>query len=202
MTGKTAKLISADRVAQLLECYGANENNWPEDERAAATNLIKHSSELQQRQREAQQLDAAMNALDVNEELRHRADAKIVSNIMDNLPAQEQSNIESILYKTAANKTTSNKTTSNKTTAKNRNFFGAWIAYGMAAAAAVVFVTTVIMTQQLSPTQPTGTTNIAQTELDNWMWDQVEGSAAQEDNNEEPLTLMALVDLEMMPVEE
>jgi hypothetical protein len=192
MASKTAKLISAERVAQLLECYGANEINWPEDERAAAINLIKYSPELQQRRHEAQQLDAAMNALTTNEALYQRADAKTVDALMDKLPPQQPSNI---------------KPMSAETTAKKRSFINTWLTYGMAAAAAVVVVTTVILKQQFSPTQSTDATTIAQRELDSWMWDQVTGADVQgvdvqEENNGEPLTLMALVDLEMMPVEE
>ena len=36
MNSKTAKLISPERVREILDCYGADPESWPDDERTTA----------------------------------------------------------------------------------------------------------------------------------------------------------------------
>ena len=97
MNGKTAKLISPERVEQLLECYGADPNSWPDDERATASALILHSDRLKQLQKEAEQLDKLLLQADtavitnVSGKSNNAAvNTALVERIVKNLPAQEK----------------------------------------------------------------------------------------------------------------
>jgi hypothetical protein len=184
MSDKTAKLISVDRVIQILECYGADENHWPENERTAAMVLVKQSALLQQRQEETRQLDLVLQIDIVKNGYSRPADITAINKIMANLPEQE-------LHSHLNNQ--------NQANGAARKIINPWRKYTMAAAVASVFITTVILIQN----SRTFTTTIepSQAELDSWMWEQVAGPLTTEDT-EEPLTLMALVDLELSPPDE
>jgi len=64
MTDQPKTAVTLDRLAQLLDAYGAESARWPEHERAAALQLIAASPEAQAMQRTALELDAALD-LDV-----------------------------------------------------------------------------------------------------------------------------------------
>jgi hypothetical protein len=203
MQNRTAKLINEQRVIELLECYGADAQNWPEEERAAASALISSSADLQQRQREAEQLDELMGMPEVRESLDARPDSATVANIINALPEQPVDNTVDIDgYRAQKAK---------KNSAKQPN---SWWTYGAVAAAAVVFLAVGIIVQQpsqsLQPSgiQPMRTAAASQEELDVWMWQDVTGqtnelsseSAQQDIDN--PVTYMAMVELDWLPNDE
>lgn len=184
MSNNTAKLVNEERVIELLECYGADTNNWPEDERAAANTLIKNSAELQQLQRQTRQLDDVMGTSGVRQAIEGRADARIVASLIDKLPAQE-----------AANAIPIDKHRKQRAESRARllNF------YSLAAAFAMAFIAVTFVIQKpasVSSPQAIQTVDVAQNDLDQWMWREVFGAA--EEEAEEPATFMAMVDLELM----
>ena len=54
---ETKQSMNKQRVYQLIDAYGANPEHWPAEERAAAQDLLSTSSELQDVQRSAAELD-------------------------------------------------------------------------------------------------------------------------------------------------
>jgi anti-sigma factor RsiW len=52
--------IDRERVAALMEAYGAEPSRWPDDERAAAQALLASDPELQRMQMQARALDSLL----------------------------------------------------------------------------------------------------------------------------------------------
>jgi hypothetical protein len=201
MQSKTAKLVNHQRVIELLECYGGNADNWPDEERSAASALIKGSADLQQRQHDAQQLDEAMDMAAVQASFTARPDSATMANILDALPEQTASNTTHIsdFREQQANK---------RGTKRNMG----WWTYG-AAAAVMVLAIGILLKQpsqplQPSTTQPLLTAGVTQQELDNWMWQEATGLDeepaldATVDDADAPITFMAMVELDLQPGEE
>lgn len=179
MNSKTAKLISPERVEELLDCYGANRDSWPDDERATALALIQNSSELQRMQQEAEQLDQFLISGDDKVDANAPVDSKLVSRIVNNLPEQ--------------NKAQQVGSAINHAHSKRLLFdYHNWI--GMAAASIAVFVISVSIMNLQPSSVPREQPRLVQTELDEWMWEQVTGELDSED--EEPITMMALLEMD------
>jgi len=171
MNSKTAKLISPERVIELLDCYGADPDAWPDDERITALALIQHSSQLKDLQNEARALDNFLCEGDAKHRADEPVDMQLLSRITANLPPQE-------------------KTGKSLHRGRKPSLFdvGNWT--GMVAATIAVFVITVSIVE-LHPSSTTAKqSGASQAELDYWMWQQVTGEADNED--EDPLTMMAL----------
>jgi hypothetical protein len=209
MQSKTAKLINEERVIALLQCYGADTDHWPEEERAAAIALINGSSALQQRQSETRQLDEFMGMHEARGSLNSRADAAIVANIVNALPEQQASITVSLRDHRVAHAGTH----MDKKTAKQRN---SWWTYG-AAAAVVLLAVSVVIQQSSQPLQPSQSTSLrtaavsetaSQEEMDQWMWQQATGLSEDvpadlsQDDADLPITFMAMVELDLLPNDE
>ena len=181
MNSKTEKLISPARVEELFDCYGANPESWPDDERAAALALIQHSPELQDLQREAEKLDLfLLNGAD-RLAANPSVDSKLVARIIENLPEQNKAGQhDPISYSRRFSGTRFN--------------FNDWLGsnwIGIAAASAAVFVISVsIMNLQQPLSASREQPEIVQADLDEWMWQQVTGEI---ENEEEPITFMTLL---------
>lgn len=206
MQSKTAKLVNEQRVNTILECYGADADSWPEEERAATIALINSSPELQQRQRESQQLDELLGVHQARESLEARADAATVASIINALPEQAAENTINLRDHVASSKA--------KKVAKHINL---WWTYGGIAAAAVVMLAISVIIQQ--PSQPLRTASpvrtaalsgdVSQQEMDQWLWQEATGlneelsaELAQEEADLPPITFMAMVELDMLPIDE
>ena len=177
MNSKTAKLISPERVRKLLECYGANAQAWPEDERASALALIQHSSELQNLRQQAHAFDVVLSAGDNRSRIDAPADPKLVARIVDGLPEQDRAASGSKRNRLGLAGLTDSRSL-----------------LSLAAATAAVFVISLsimnIHTSSLPREQPARVS----AELDDWMWEQVTGEPL--DEEEGPATFMALLELE------
>ena len=200
MQSKTAKLVNEQRVIELLECYGGDADNWPEEERTAANAMIRNSAQLQHRQREASRLDEMMAATEVKASLSARPDPATVARIINALPEQADSNTTTLSDYRA-------KTAHKRAAKRNKG----WWTYGTAAAAAVMVLTVGIMLRQpLQPIQPTAiTAAVAQQELDQWMWQEATGRLAGEptaelapEDADSTITFLAMVELDLLPEEE
>ena len=180
MNGKTAKLISPERVRQLFECYGSNPDSWPLDEKVAALSLIQHSSELQELQKETSRFDEILNGYDVSNEIEVDVNQDLLASIVNALPEQE------------ARK---NSQYSNRKREDKHRFFDFNRTIGaVAASVAVMVITFSIMTLAPETTHNRSANLASQAELDGWMWQQVAGEPAED--FDEPLTMMALLELE------
>jgi hypothetical protein len=190
MADNTLKFVDSNRVARLLECYGADPQCWPDEERAAALKLISASSELQALQQEAAQLDGAMDVHNIKQRLNDSSDTDAVMQILQQLPPQDSGVTPTPI---------SNAKRSTAPLSKR------WISLAMAASVAVVALVSLIMVNSPdSPTSPKATQTMAaadDAELDQWMWQQVTGLPASEENDD-PLTFMAFVELEAYPIDE
>ena len=166
MSKSPLKLISPERVKTLLECYGADPANWPQDERSAALSLLNQSSDLQAQQQEAGRLDNLLRQTPQDLPLSDDDSTVLVSRIVDQLPDQAVQP-ESHSHRTH---------------------------WSIAAAAAILLLATpvIIQMQSVQPEQPPEQLALADYEL--WLWEDVTGDAIAKDN--ETLDFMALVELE------
>jgi hypothetical protein len=175
MNSKTAKLISPERVSELLDCYGADPEAWPDDERATALALIQNSTQLKNLQTEARQLDRYLTAGDIMQRAGKPVDMKLVSRITAHLPVQD--------------KPGQNLMRNNRAALKRSLFdFSSWT--GMIAASIAVFAISVSIMELQSSSGARQQSDVSQAELDYWMWQQVTGEV--ESDDEEPLTMMVL----------
>lgn len=183
MKHNDSKQIDDRRVAQLIECYGAALDSWPQEYRQAAKELIQGSDELRQLLQEAQQLDDALLITADYSLTRVSADPADVASVIDKLPEQQ-------LPQPARPKE------KNKAIGFGSWFDGLWIKGGMVAAGLAILVTSTVLLQPQSPTSPVHVAVLTQQELDQWMWEDITGTGQEE--SEENLTFMALVDLEVL----
>jgi len=200
MESKTAKLVNEQRVIELLDCYGGDAANWPEEERTAASALIKSTPGLQQRQREAQQLDELMAVAEAKPGLNRRADPAVAAGIMDALPQQPPA--PPIDLGDYASRKSSRLS-------QGRRW---WVSYSAVAAAAVMVLAVGVMLK--FPVQPTIPTDsglvrsaaVSQDELDAWLWQQATGEDEMALNGEQgesgPMTFLAMVELDLLPEDE
>ena len=180
MKSKTAKLISPERVIQLLDCYGANPRAWPEDERSTALALIQHSSELKRLQEEAAQLDRFLVTGTSQEPVSDYTASKLVARIVGNLPEQEMA---------AQGKA------GKPSPGSMQWFFGSGHWLGMMAASIAVFVISISI-MNLRPSEISqAPSRLVQQELDAWMWEQIAGDV-DSDDEEQPLTMMSFLELD------
>jgi len=184
MNGKTAKLISPERVEQLLECYGADPKSWPDDERATASALILHSDHLKQLQKEAEHLDKLLVQADVavltdsSANLSDAANVALVERIIKNLPAQGKAARQSL-------RDSSNSTRKSVCSTSN------WLSMAAASIAVIVVTFSIVELSSLHSHKPQNVHT--QQELDNWMWTQIGNDV---DNDEdEPLTVMSFLEM-------
>jgi hypothetical protein len=178
VNSNTTKLISPERVKALLECYGADANAWPDDERASAQALIQHSDELQALRKQERELDELLLSGNDASAGQAPADSALVARIVDNLPEQKPSakgaRPHASRYRTSA-----------------LNHPRNWLS--LAAAAATVFVISVAI-MDLESTSVSQQPAPVTAEMDEWMWEQVTGDPL--DDEEEPMTFMSLVEME------
>jgi hypothetical protein len=82
--------VSIERVRQILETYGGNPDGWPEAERQAAAQRIQASTELQQLQQQAIELDSLIDAADTTAATDPAREQMLMERILQDLPAQAQ----------------------------------------------------------------------------------------------------------------
>jgi hypothetical protein len=197
MNSATAKLINEERVMQLLDCYGADAQCWPEEERAAALTLIKHSVELQRYHQQARELDDMMQVHPVRQELGVRPSRELVASIVDGFPDQPQNNTVQL---------------TDHLKAKKAAVAPRWWKYSAVAAAAVLVLALTLIIEQpeqvSQPVQPLAAADASQGDIDQWFWDQATGvsdevdQGSAQDDSDAPTTFMAMVELESSGTED
>ena len=79
--------MNHDRLIELIEAYGGNEDAWPEDEREAARTLLSTSEEARQLLSESRYLDKLLQgyAVEFNQETRTRLTENVMAKVQPDL---------------------------------------------------------------------------------------------------------------------
>jgi len=85
--------ITDDRVRDLLDAYGANSENWPENEQVPMQEAIDSSFELQKCLSEVKRFDK----LFTQSQATPVADAQLVNRIMNALPEQDSADSSQVV---------------------------------------------------------------------------------------------------------
>lgn len=197
MNKNRQKFVSIERAIALIDCYGANIEAWPDEERVAAIALVKASTQLQQRLQAAQQLDDALNGYGGSAQTHQPA---LVSRIIDQLPDQDPAELITAAPDPINQRSVlKSDETYNPTYLKVESHF--WQKKSMIAAGFALFFVAYFLSQsQTSSLKPT--TLIAQPILDQWMLDEIAAdntvnNSNNENDDDEELTFMAMVELEI-----
>jgi len=172
------KPVSRERVEELLDCYGASSNAWPEQERQAALSRINSDPALQQYRDEVAQLDRLIEA--DREMAKRKVDTQpldaLAQKILSALPEQATGQVKT---KLAAQ--------------RHRPWFGAIAASILVAAIAVAV---------LMNTQHTATTPIKQaasSEFDQYAnWEVFGDEMPADDTDPVIFPLIALVEPDLL----
>lgn len=89
MSNDPVKLVTPQRVKELLDCYGSSPEAWPESERATALALLDGSSELQAQREQARLLDQALNLQACGTTALSERTAALAKRILDQLGTQD-----------------------------------------------------------------------------------------------------------------
>lgn len=214
MNQTTVNSVDEKRVIELLACYGAEPAGWPEEERFAAQRLIESSPALQRHRQAAQRLDQAMNIHAVREAVNQRADLHLVAGIIDALPEQGQHSVRDIdPFEKDPTKKDPTKKNPFKKDPLNKKAVNSWWQYSVVALAATLLLSVILVVKHTVPTLPTQATALSVAgvsrvdDLDRWLWQEATGDTqalAQDpvvDENGGPVTFMAMVELELLPID-
>jgi hypothetical protein len=163
MTTSTQQSVSIERVETLIEAYGSNTQCWPEQERDAAMTLLAETPALQQRYKEAQQLDTVLLAGQVEEQ----PDDALLARIVDNLPTQQVAGL----------------------TVKQQAWWQRWPT-SIAAGFAVMAIVLMVMN---APQQGIENEQLAMQEMDYWLWEEVTDQASVDSSEELPTGFMGML---------
>jgi hypothetical protein len=185
MSNTASKLVTNARLRQLLDCYGSESSSWPEDERQAALSLLKGSPELKQYRDDVRELDRLLTQLksQENQTVDQKAVHSLQQRIIQELPAQASNPGNESVQDT------------------NRSSF--WMG-SIAASLFIVGLSAGVIHQltnsgQNNANSQTGNYQTSN-EFDQWAWEDVTGETLVIDTDNDPTTLLALVELEL-PVE-
>ena len=163
MINTTGTEMSIERVTTLIEAYGGDTQNWPEQERAEAVACLESSPRLQQLLNDASELDAILQAGRVEEQ----DNEALLAHIVDTLP--EQPKAEQNITKP--------------------NWMLGWPA-AMAATLTTVVVVLVVMN---SSVQTVRNEKIALQEMDYLLWQDVTGQGSDETSDEAPTDFISML---------
>ena len=195
MSNVTTKLVTPTRLQQLLDCYGSSPSSWPEDERQAALSLLKGSPELITVRDQTQSLD---NQLAQIHELEHNtvdqtAVQSLQQRIMNQLPEQE---LPGRNNSASCNKNITKGEGSTHHPQRSKVWIGS-----IAASLFIVSLSAGVIHQLFSPAHdPVSqqSSNIANNDFAQWAWEDITGESLAVETDNEPTTLLALVDMEFL----
>jgi hypothetical protein len=205
MSNVTTKLVTPTRLRQLLDCYGSSSSSWPEDERQAALSMLKGSPELNTYRDQNQSLDKLLEKIQAQESntIDQHAVQTLQQRIMSQLPDQESpASNDSTPYNESANESN----VSHFSHARRSHRSKVW----MGSIAASVFIVTLsagVIHQLFSPGHEPANANqqassLASNDINNdfaqWAWEDITGESLAMDTDNEPTTLLALVELELL----
>lgn len=175
------KPVSQNRLQQLLESYGSEPSCWPEEEREAAINLLAGSPELKNLQAEASVLDGVLARLDARDSARINSSTvqNLQQQILDRLP--EKNNGE-----------TTNTTHHKAQRAR---------LWASIAASIVIAAVSFSLLQPVAVEHPATGEQSSDNSADafaQWAWEDITEEPLSIDTDNDPSTLMALVELELL----
>ena len=185
MSKPTTRLVTQNRLKELLECYGSSSSFWPAEERQAALNLLNGSPELITQQSQIQSLDKLLmeyRNLESNS-IDQRAVQSLQQRIMSQLPEQElpESNTDDIDRPTLY--------------PYRFRFLAGSIAASILVASLSLGVIHQLYPPENNPTiQPSA--EIASNAFSQWAWEDITGESIEPESENDPTTLYALVALE------
>lgn len=197
MSKITTKLVTNNRLRQLIDCYGSESTCWPENERQAALSLLKGSPELRHYRDDARRLDTILEQLKVQENNTINTDAtqSLQQRIMHGLPEQQSTSSKDYVDEQPA--------TENTVTVQHTGSSRFWIG-SIAASLFIISLSAGIIHQLMSPGQkivnPPNNTLQVDNEFAQWAWEDITGESLVEETDNDPGTLLAMVELEL-PVE-
>lgn len=180
MSNTTSKPVSQSRLKQILECYGSSPSSWPEDERQAALNMLAASTELKSLHDQATALDRQLARLRTMDSARidNSARQSLQQKIMKQLTIQDEG---SAAY-----------TTGQRQSIYHR--LGLW--GGSIAAGLLIAVLSFNALQQSIPLNHTVAEIGGDDVFAQWAWEDITEESLNNDPENDPGTLMALVELE------
>jgi hypothetical protein len=168
MTDDPVRVVTNERVKELLDCYGGSPQAWPEEERAAAWALLKNSTELQRLREEALLLD---QALDLPRSARGgtttEATADLAKKILSQLPgtglARQPNRTDRPISRPDQRRSLS------RATLFNRSWI--WAGVAVCGVAAVALMIALLSPQPVIERQIRVTT--AANDFEDWVWEEV-----------------------------
>ncbi|MDX1488014.1 MAG: hypothetical protein R3268_07435 [Acidiferrobacterales bacterium] len=171
MSNDPVKLVTPERVKELLDCYGSSPYAWPESERAAALALLDGSSELQAHRDAAHLLDEALNLQARGPSAVSEQTAVLAKRILDQLEAQDRPSAQSLDDRVPL-------------------FDRFWI-WPTVALAGLATIALVMLLWSIPPiTAPRYRVVVAANDFDNWVWAEVLDDAPPDPRWDNDLSLL------------
>jgi hypothetical protein len=193
MTNVTSKLVTPARLRQLLDCYGSSSASWPEDERQAALSLLKGSPELRVYREQNQPLDKLLKEIQVQE--TNTSDQAVLQSLQQRIISQlpeQKLDIESSVNTKESRDPQCART---QQTHRSRIWMG-----GIAAGLFIVSLSVGIIQKTFNPEHnpvPQQTADMSGNDFVQWAWEDITDESLTLDADNEPTTLLALVELEL-----
>ncbi len=166
MINDPVKLVTPQRVKQLLDCYGGSPQAWPEEERAAALALLESSTELQRLQKEALILDQAMNLTEAAAPTAEPT-ADLAQKILGQLPAQDSAHQPNHVGRHKPGR--DQRRPYSRITLFNR----IWVWPGVAVCGAAAVALAIALWSPQPVIEPKYRLTTAANDFDDWVWEEV-----------------------------
>lgn len=194
MTDDPVRVVTHQRVKELLDCYGGSPQAWPEQERAAAWALLKSSTELQRLREEALSLD---QALDLPRRARGatttEATADLAKKILGQLPgpglARQPNQTDRHISRPDQPRAFS------RVTLLNRSWV--WAGVAVCGVAAVALTITLLSPQPVIERQIRVT--IAANDFEDWVWEEVLDQTPEDPIGRSDSDLVTYLEPELVP---
>jgi hypothetical protein len=194
MTDDPVKVVTHQRVKELLDCYGGSSQAWPEQERAAAWALLESSTELQRLREEALLLDQALNLpRRAGMATTTAATADLARKILGQLPeaglTRQPNQTDRHISRPDQHRALSWATL--------LNWSWVWAGVAVGAAAAVALVITLLPPQPVIDRQVRVTT--AANDFEDWVWEEVLDQTPEDPISRSDSDLVTLLEPELVP---
>jgi hypothetical protein len=166
MINDPVKLVTPQRVEQLLDCYGGSPQAWPEEERAAALALLESSTELQRLRKEALILDRAMNLTEAAAPTAEPT-ADLAQKILGQLPAQDSAHQPNHVGRHKPGQ--DQRRPYSRITLFNR----IWVWPGVAVCGAAAVALAIALWSPQPVIEPKYRLTTAANDFDDWVWEEV-----------------------------
>ncbi len=187
------KVVTHQRVKELLNCYGGSSQAWPQQERAAAWALLENSTELQRLREEALLLDQALNLpqsarMATTTEPTADLARKILGRLSEPGLARQPNQTDRHIRQSHQHRAFS------RVTLLNRSWV--WAGVAVCGAAAVALVITLLLPQPVIERQVRLTT--AANDFEDWVWEEVLDQTPEDPISQSDSDLVTLLEPELV----